>query len=286
MFRKYGFVGIVLIVISEIAILQNINPIASWYFPIIWTGYILLIDAIVYSIKHESFISSRPEQFAGLVALSAAFWWAFEFINVFTQNWAYVSGSNTLNLFNYSVKATIAFATVLPAIFETLELILTLHLFDHAKLKKSHNITKRFLHTMMGLGILFLILPIIFPTYFFPLVWFSFFFLLDPINYLHRQPSIIAHLKDRKLKVPLSLFLAGTLCGFLWEFWNYWAPVKWVYDLPYIGFLKVFEMPILGYIGYGPFAWELFAMYNFILSMRYAKHNPFLHTIFSKRELR
>jgi hypothetical protein len=47
------------------------------------------------------------------------------------------------------------------------------------------------------------------------------------------------------------------LCGVLWEFWNYWAAPKWVYDVPRLGFGKVFEMPILGYGGYVPFAWSV-----------------------------
>ncbi len=34
---------------------------------------------------------------------------------------------------------------------------------------------------------------------------------------------------------------------------------KWVYDVPFVGSLKLFEMPILGYGGYLPFALEVFA---------------------------
>jgi hypothetical protein len=27
--------------------------------------------------------------------------------------------------------------------------------------------------------------------------------------------------------------------------------------------LKIFEMPVAGFLGFGPFAWEYFVMYNF-----------------------
>lgn len=67
------------------------------------------------------------------------------------------------------------------------------------------------------------------------------------------------------------LFVAGTLCGLLWEFWNYYAVTKWFYEIPFVGFFKIFEMPILGYLGYGPFAWELFAMYYFARSLHIGK---------------
>ena len=120
---------------------------------------------------------------------------------------------------------------------------------------------------MIGLGILSFILPIFFPKFAFPLVWISFFLVLDPLNYLHKQPSIIGHLKDKKLAIPLSLLLAGIILGFLWEFWNYWAIPKWTYDIPFVGFFKIFEMPILGYLGYFPFAFELYTMYWFIRSL-------------------
>jgi hypothetical protein len=47
--------------------------------------------------------------------------------------------------------------------------------------------------------------------------------------------------------------------------WNYHASPNWYYTIPYVGFWKIFEMPLLGYSGYLPFALELFAMYQFTL---------------------
>ena len=126
---------------------------------------------------------------------------------------------------------------------------------------------------MMALGIICFVLPIFFPKFAFPLIWLSFFFFLDPINYLNKQPSIIKHLKDKKLAIPLSLLLAGIILGFFWEFWNYWAIPKWSYDIPFVGFFKIFEMPILGYLGYFPFAFELYAMYWFVRSLFIKKEN-------------
>jgi len=117
---------------------------------------------------------------------------------------------------------------------------------------------------MIILGVACLILPIIIPDFTFPLIWLTFFLILDPINYLNKQPSIISQLSNKKLKVPLALILTGFVMGFLWEFWNYWAIPKWTYDLPFFDFFKVFEMPILGYFGYAPFMLEFYAMYWFI----------------------
>lgn len=267
MFKWYGVLGIVLVLLAQINFFLKIEPFATYYFIIIWLGYILIVDAMVYRIRKDSLIMKRKWQFIGLFFLSAIFWWIFELMNLRVGSWNYNNIEGIAALIG-GLRKTIYFSTVLPAIFETTELIRGVHLFDKLKLHKKHKITKKFLHIMFGIGIVCFILPLAFPTLFFPLVWMAFFFLLDPINYLHKQPSIIQHLKDKKLAIPLSLLLAGIIMGFLWEFWNYFAVTKWHYQLPlFVSFFKIFEMPLLGYLGYFPFAFELYAMYWFIRSL-------------------
>ncbi|MBS3065082.1 MAG: hypothetical protein J4451_01120 [DPANN group archaeon] len=276
MFKWYGLIGILMVGFAEANFFFKIQPLANWYFPIIWFGYILVLDAVIYKLKGNSLISNRFEQFLGMVILSALFWWIFEFINIPVHNWSYsnvdfletgvkAAVSNAGNLKN--IFGTIAFSTVLPAFFETAELIRSLHIFDKFKLPKKYKISKKLLISMVIFGIICFVAPIFLPTFAFPLVWMSFFFILDPINYLHKQPSIIKHLEDRNLVIPLSLLLAGIVMGFFWEFWNYWAITKWTYSLPFVNFFKIFEMPILGYLGYFPFAFELYAMYWFVRSL-------------------
>jgi len=265
MFKWYGIFGIFLILLVELNFIFKIEPFASWYFPIIWLGYILVIDALVYSIKRNSLINNRFKQFLVMLVLSAIFWWTFEFINnLYLANWEYSGLGGFGSWFVRKLFGTLSFATVVPAFFETFELLRTIHLFDDVKLDKKLRIKKRFLFSMMIAGILCFALPAVFPEFAFPLIWLSFFLLLDPFNYLHGRPSIIGHVKNRNVRIPLLLSLAGLICGFLWEFWNYWAVPKWAYTLPsLVDFWRVFEMPILGYLGYLPFAWELYAMYHF-----------------------
>src|SRR3989344_7961447 len=90
MFRKYGFIGIFLIILVEINFFLKIQPFANWYFPIVWFAYILIIDALVYKIKGNSMISSRFYVFLGTVIISSLFWWIFEFTNINIQNWSYM----------------------------------------------------------------------------------------------------------------------------------------------------------------------------------------------------
>jgi hypothetical protein len=46
--------------------------------------------------------------------------------------------------------------------------------------------------------------------------------------------------------------------------WNYYSFPKWTYHIPGLDFLRIFEMPLLGFGGYVPFALELYALKNFI----------------------
>ena len=265
-FKVYGIIGIILIILTEINFFFKVQPFANWYFPIIWFSYILLIDALVYKLKGDSLLSNRRYSIMGMFVMSALFWYLFELTNLSIRNWSY-SGTEGLGLAGKAIFGILSFSTVLPALFETTELIRAIHLFDNKKLKKKHSITKFFIHTMIAIGIICLILPIFFPKFAFPLVWLSFFLIIDPINYIHKMPSVIGHLKDRRLSIPLSLLLAGIILGFFWEFWNYWAVPKWTYDIPFVNFFKIFEMPVLGYLGYFPFAFELYAMYWFVRSL-------------------
>lgn len=263
MFRKYGLIGLVMILLGEIFIFFR-SPLGDYlFFSFLWYGYILLVDAIVYKIRRKSLIMNEKGKFFALILCSIAFWWVFEFFNLRIRNWSYI------NILKPEwLTMSIAFSVVWPAIFESFYLFRSLHLFDKAKITEM-KITRRAILIMEYIGFIMLILIFLKPKYFFLLTWLSVWFVIDPINYLHGKPSILGYLKKGKLSVPLSLALGSLMTGLLWEFWNYWAPVKWYYDVPFTGsFMKIFEMPLLGYLGYLPFGWEVFSMYHFIFTLR------------------
>jgi hypothetical protein len=265
MFRKYGILGLVMVLFAQLNFVLRIQPFAQWYFPIIWFGYILLIDAANYSLNRESLIMDRPKTFLALLGLSAVVWWMFEAIGWVLGNWQYSGMEGFGSYLEKLAFGTISFSTVIPAVFETAILLKSVHLFDGVKLRRKHRISKELLYGMLFLGVVSFSLPLLYPGIFYPLIWASFFLILDPVNYMNGRPSIVSHLKDRKLAVPLSVFVGATLTGFLWEFWNFWAIPKWHYNLPVVDFMRIFEMPALGYLGYGPFGLELFAMFHFLM---------------------
>ena len=86
-------------------------------------------------------------------------------------------------------------------------------------------------------------------------------------------PSITGDLARGDWRRLWSLLASGLLCGVLWEFWNYWALSKWTYTVPYFGNVRLFEMPVLGFLGFPPFAVECWAIYIFCRSLLGAKPN-------------
>ena len=95
-------------------------------------------------------------------------------------------------------------------------------------------------------------------------VWLGFIFLLDPINERLGGESLAADLSEQRRDRLINLALSGVLCGVLWEFWNYWSRAKWHYTVPIMERLKIFEMPLPGYLGFPAFAIECFTMYVFL----------------------
>jgi hypothetical protein len=78
-------------------------------------------------------------------------------------------------------------------------------------------------------------------------------------------------LKDLEEGNPKKIYLllvAGLICGFLWEFWNFWALSKWVYTVPFFDKTKGFEMPFPGFLGFAPFAVQAYVMVTFISLFR------------------
>jgi hypothetical protein len=107
-------------------------------------------------------------------------------------------------------------------------------------------------------------LVLLLPKYFYYFEWAAVFFILEPINYKLNNRSLFEFIAKGDWRPILSLALGALMCGFFWEMWNYNSYPKWTYDTPMVNFLHVFEMPLLGYLGYIPFSLELFAIYNFV----------------------
>ena len=197
-----------------------------------------------------------------LFASSAVVWWGFEAFNLRVDNWQYLQAA-PVGTAQFILQATLDFSTVLPAIFVTTLVIETF--FPVKRANQRGRIGNNALLGWIGVGLVMLTLPLIWPRIFYPLIWGCLFFIFDAINARAGNPSLLVSARQRLWRPLVLLGIAGLICGFFWEMWNSLSMPKWVYSVPGVPQQRLFEMPFLGYIGYVPFAFECFAIYAFVL---------------------
>ena len=259
----HGTVGVALVGASWLVSWLHVDPVGRHAFFPLWLGYILIVDAVVLRRSHTSLLTRSPGRFAGMFIAAAPLWWGFEGINSFTHNWRYV-GAEQYSAIEYALLASLAFSTVIPAVFETAELVGTFGFIQRFRRGPSVRLSVPAQIAAVVTGALSILMLTIWPRYLFPLTWLGAFIVLDPINHMRGRPSIGAWLERGDWRLPIALALAAIVCGGFWEMWNYWAFPKWVYSIPMVDFAHVFEMPALGYGGYLPFGLEVYAGYHFL----------------------
>jgi hypothetical protein len=240
--------------------LAEIEPFRGYWFNLVWTGFILAADAVVWARAGHSLIHGGGWRLVAMFALSAPFWWAFEIANWRLENWKYV-GTSIYGDQAHVVLKTISFLFVLPALAESRDLLRSFVRFPHPPAIPLPSSTAT---ALVVLGLACVPLLYLFPDQTFPLVWLAPLAVLDAVAELRGRPSIIGLVRQGRAGPVLLLATAGLGTGILWEMWNWGAVPFWQYRIPYVGFLPVFEMPILGYLGYLPFIlaadafWRLF----------------------------
>jgi hypothetical protein len=247
----------------------------QWAFFPMWLGYCLTVDALVLFRSGTSLVSRSRVKYAGLFFISAPAWWLFEAINIRTQNWIYL-GSEFFSWWEYAFWATINFSVVIPAVFGTAELFRTFQFIK--KIKKGPTIRPDLPTTItfFTVGWLMLGLLLVWPRIFFPFVWLSVFFIIEPVNIWLGNQSLTRFTRVGDWRPVVALWLGALVCGFFWEMWNYLAYPKWIYQVPGVQFAHIFEMPLLGYGGYLPFALELYALYHLTVGLLSQKNSRYI----------
>lgn len=261
-FPTYGWAGLAVIFLAEGLLFAGFKMMAIFFTPLVWSGYILFIDGIVFKKKGNSYLVTRQKEFFLMLPVSIIFWLIFEGYNLLMKNWHYVGLPQGLwiRIFGY----TWSFATIWPAILETNELFSAYGVFKDARIRPLL-FSIEVLNFLVILGAIELLIPIFFPSPWWGfLIWTGFVFLIDPLNFRLNRPSVIAQFQQGKLQLFLTLMLSGLICGLLWEFWNFWAGAKWIYTVPILGHIKIFEMPVIGYLGFLSFGLEVFVMWQFV----------------------
>ena len=243
---------------SRLPVFRHLQP---YTFTPLWLSYILLVNALSWWRSGRSLLTHRTGFFLALFPLSALFWWYFEYLNRFVQNWHYV-GIASFGPLQYTVHATLAFSTVLPAVIGTTDWLATFPRLGNFRTRPiragAHGKAMAWLllvfslAALAGLGV--------WPDGLFPLVWVAPLLLIVSLQVLAGQPTAFSPITQGHWRVVSLPMLAALMCGFLWEMWNQYGQAKWVYLIPYVQRFELFEMPLLGYVGYLPFGLECMAI--------------------------
>ena len=260
-FPAHGWLGLFALGTCEFLMFRGIEPVATYFSPLAWTSYILVADAATYAISGRSRLREEPLGVVKMAALSIPLWLIFEAYNLRLANWAYAGLPQSVveRWFGYGWS----FATITPGIFMTAALVESFGWFrDDAPPARFGRSAEP---VFIALGVACLAAPLIAPAraaaYLFGLVWLGFLFLLEPINYRLRLPSFMGDFARGHRARFCSFLVSGWVCGWLWEFWNYWARAGWIYTFPIGQNAKIFQMPAPGYLAFPVFALECFAMY-------------------------
>ena len=275
-FPLHGWAGLALAGVFW-ALNWNLEGLRTyWGFFPMWLGYCLAVDGLVFWRTGTSLAARSVKKYVGLFLVSAPAWWLFVLVNLRVQNWNY-QGSEFFTNSEFILWSSLSFTTVIPAVFGSAELVSS---FDFIKSigngPRIHPGRKTSLFFFL-LGWLMFSLMWAYPKVFFPFVWISVFFILEPLNVWLGNRTLAIHTGRKNWRPVLALWLGVLITGFFWEMWNYLSFPKWSYSLPWGDWFRIFEMPLLGYGGYLPFSLELFALYHLVSGFFGQKQPDYVH---------
>jgi hypothetical protein len=251
-------VSIAAILAAWMLLLLQIDPVPTWFYVFAWYPTLILLDAIGSRLDGRPTMLWRgPMIYAFL--WSPAVWFFFEVANFRLNNWYYVSLPNAP--WERWSGIVLSFATVVPAVLLAERLLDAAGVFRRGRgpivMIRSWELT-----TATAAGLAMGVLSLTYPRLFFPLIWGAVFLIIDPLVFrVQRSSSLLGDISRGYWGRIGRLMLGGVGIGLLWESYNFWARGKWIYTVPWLEEVKLFEMPPFGFVGFPVFTLEAWSMY-------------------------
>ena len=227
------------------------------FFPL-WLGFIVTVNALTFRRTGSCQLTAGPLRWLGLFVLSASFWWCFEYLNRFVENWYYVD-IGELTASEYFSRATLSFSTVLPAVLGLRDYLATFAGIA-AGLDRGWRIAPPRPGALAGLALLAAAVGLagvgLWPHLLYPMLWVAPLVVLIALRHLLGLATLLDPIARGDWRGIWLAAVAALGCGFCWELWNFASLARWEYAVPYVQRFHLFEMPILGYAGYLPFGLE------------------------------
>jgi predicted flap endonuclease-1-like 5' DNA nuclease len=258
--RRLALAAAALIAAVGLLVLQ-VSPVPTWFYDLAWWPTLVILDTLVVRRGGES-LFARPRTLAAMLWWSAVIWFAFEAINFRLQNWYYVF--LPAHPVERWVGITLSFATVVPAIFLPERLLDRLGVGDGMRTRPLA-VAPGHLRAAAVLGVALLAATLAWPRALYPLAWAAVWLVAEPLLYrTDPERSLFADIARGRPGRIVRLMAAGLFAGLLWETFNAAARGKWIYTVPLLEEVKLFEMPPLGFFGFPFFALELWSLYHLL----------------------
>ncbi len=242
----------------------DVGFLAQPFYACAWWSTIFALDGFTALRRKSSILTSRRALLPPLLVWSVTFWFLFELLNLRFQNWYYVGAfslGSEADVVKGAIFGIVSFATVFLGLFETFDALAACRRMSP---RPARTMPSWLPPALQAVGVGMVALALLFPQYLAPLVWGSVTFLLDPWNYRRGARSLLADVEAGNVRTPVRLLLAGLLCGLLWESFNYFSPQKWIYTVRGLEGLKLFEMPLPGFLGFPALALDAFSFFAFV----------------------
>jgi len=239
----------------------EIPPFPTWFYVFAWYPTLVILDQTVMLLGGASLLA-RPRQLAAMLWWSAAIWLLFEAGNFRLQDWYYVY--LPAGRIERWVGITVSLATVVPAVLLPERLLDQLGVWRGLALRPVA-LGPRELRLALWVGGTVLAAVLAFPRYLYPLTWGAVWLLAEPLLYA-RDPgrSLFGDVARGRWDRIARLMTAGLVAGVLWETFNAAARGRWIYTVPFLEHLKIFEMPPVGFLGFPFFALEVWSLYHLL----------------------
>lgn len=255
--------AVIALIAAAVLLSYEIPPIPTWFYVFAWYPTLVALDQGVVLLGGESLLG-RPRDLVLMLWWSAVIWFLFEALNFRLQDWYYVFlPASRLDRW---LGITISLATVVPAVFLGERLLDRLGVWHDLRWRPVP-LEPKHLPFVAWTGVGLLAATLVFPRFLYPLTWVAVWLVVEPLLYA-RAPgrSLFAEAARGSWGRIVRLLAAGLFAGVLWETFNSVARGRWIYTVPFLEGLKIFEMPVVGFLGFPFFALEVWSLYHLLLT--------------------
>ncbi len=253
--------GVLALAAAAILLHLQVAPIPTWFYVFAWYPTLLVLDQTAVLLGGESLLA-RPRALLAMLWWSAVIWYCFEALNFRLKDWYYVF--LPAHRVERWVGITLSLATVVPAVLLPERVLDRLGVWRRLETRPV-TLRPRDLRLASALGWGTLAATLVVPRYLHPLTWGAVWLIVEPLLYrVDPERSLFGDMTRGRWGRIARLLAAGLFAGAVWESFNSVARGKWIYTVPFLEQLKVFEMPLIGFLGFPFFALEVWSLYHLL----------------------